>query len=81
MAQGGRANLTLGSLKFPTPAAYNGKPEEWEDWNYKFKSYMNVSNYEYGQLMKAAETATEEVTDTQLTYQVDGVADTQSGYV
>ena len=72
MAQPQRATLTFGSLKFPTPNTYGGKHDEWEDWAYKFKSYMQISNFEFGQLLNAAETSTEEVTDAKLTYEAEG---------
>ena len=72
MAQSARTNLTLGSLKFPTPSAYLGKAEDWEDWSYKFRAYMTISNSEYSELMKYAEGATTVITDELLGVPLEG---------
>ena len=72
MAQSARAHLTLGSLKFPTPSAYSGKAEEWEDWSYKCRAYMTISNSEYSELMKYAEGATTVITDELLGVPLEG---------
>ena len=75
MAQSARTNLTLGSLKFPTPSAYSGKAEDWEDWSYKFRAYMTISNSEYSALMKYAEASTTVITDDLLLVEEEGVVD------
>ena len=75
MAQSARTNLTLGSLKFPTPSAYSGKAEDWEDWSYKFRAYMTISNSEYSALMKYAEASTTVITDDLLLVEEEGAVD------
>ena len=32
----------LGSLKLPLPGKFSGRYEDWEDWSWTFKTYMNM---------------------------------------
>ena len=41
--------------KLPPPKAFTGKYEDWDDFSYKFKSYMTMKNLRYQAFFQLAE--------------------------
>ena len=62
-------NISRYKLKPPT---YNGDYGTFEEWKYKFTAYMGLFDNDYPQLLEAAATAQNELTDALLR----GAADT-----
>ena len=42
------------TLKFPPPGIFDGSEEKFEDFEFKLKSYMSLSNPKFRKMMNAA---------------------------
>ena len=48
-------NLTTShGLKFPCPKAFSGKDEDWDVFQYKFRSYLSLANPQFKVLFSTA---------------------------
>ncbi len=52
-----------GQLRFKCPSEYDGTPEKFVEFAFKFKSYLNLSHPRFGPLMTDAENTTHIVVD------------------
>ena len=55
-----------GSMKLPLPAKFSGKYEDWEDWSWTFKTYMNMMEPSLAPYMDKVQDMPLEVTDEDL---------------
>ena len=67
-------------LKLPTPPQYTGKPEGWEDWSWRFKSYFTLADPNYPAMFLAAESADSVIEVSQLVV-TDELGETDSSRV
>ena len=51
----GTTSQVLKELKLPPPPTYNGTPETWEEWSWRFKNYFQLVDSRYDALFTAAE--------------------------
>ena len=52
-----------GQLKLPLPHRFTGKYEDWEDWSWTFKTYMNMMEPSLAPYMEHVQDMPLEVTD------------------
>ena len=62
-----RINKELsGSMELPLPAKFSGKYEDWEDWSWTFKTYMNMMEPTLAPYMDKVQDMPLEITDDDL---------------
>ena len=49
---------TSHGLKFPCPKSFSGKDEDWDVFQYKFRSYLSLANPQFKLLFQQASQAT-----------------------
>ena len=54
---------TTGPLRFKAPESYSGKQEDFLEFSFKFKAYLNLSDKDFGNYMAQAEHATTTIRD------------------
>ena len=52
--QNGLNLTTSAGLKFPCPKPFSGKDEDWDVFQYKFRSYLSLANPKFKQLFVTA---------------------------
>ena len=56
----------LGAMKLPLPKHFSGKYEDWEDWSWTFKTYMNMMEPTLAPYMDKVQEMPLEITDEDL---------------
>ena len=55
-----------GSMKLPLPSKFSGRYEDWEDWSWTFKTYMNMMEPTLAPYMEQVQSMPLEITDDDL---------------
>ena len=55
-----------GSMKLPLPSKFSGRYEDWEDWSWTFKTYMNMMEPTLAPYMEQVQDMPLEITDSDL---------------
>ena len=65
-----------GPFQFTPPGSFSGKREEFEEFSFKFKAYMNLMNPRYAETFKQVEDRLdEEITDSAFSVGSEGAVD------
>ena len=65
-ATAGLAFDSTQALKFPAPRSFSGKEDEFEQFSFKLKGYLSLSNPRFRQLMNEARDRTTPIQETDL---------------
>ena len=60
-----------GNLKIPPPRTFSGKYEDWDEWSWTFKTYLNMMEPALAPFLEKVEYMPLEITDEDLTEKGD----------
>ena len=61
------------ATRLPPPKGFGTRPELWEDFAFKLKSYLNLQEHDYGEVMDRSSTDLDPITDDLMTWKPDEI--------
>ena len=65
--QASTTRIKTGALKLHHPGSYNGDVSRWEEWSYKYMSYMGLAHANFTTCMRTSTASTTEILDSAIT--------------